>query len=606
MENHNQPFSDPSPLSEQLPSPKRRGLLVPVLVAGVLFCLLLFLAGFIFLLFALKGAGPVKVTRNSVLELNISGLIEEYRPASPFETILNYRAYQFHDYLQLVRKAEADAKIEGILLRVEPSSLSWAQMEELRHVLDRFKQSGKWIVATGSFWQDRDYFLASVADKVCVVPGALLFIDGLSASRIYYADLLKKYGVGVQVQAFGKYKSFADSYRRNDMSEPDREATQSLLDGIEAVFLQGVSSARNLTAEQITKAVNEGVYEADQALEAGLVDAVAYEDELKDIITQLLGGVEPRAYIQGTDYGGAKRADRGIPRNAIAVIYASGSIVMDTGGQSPFGNRVISPSQFIGDLDRARRSSDVRAIVLRIDTGGGSSLASDLIWREIHRTAEMGKPVIASMSSLAASGGYYMAMACDEIYAQPTTITGSIGTVSMRLNLENLLENLHLHSDGVKTAPHADFLGLSRALSPEEEADLRRRTKALYDDFVAKAARDRNLAVEDMEPYAQGRPWTGFDAQRHGLVDHLGSLSDAVAAAAEKAGLSDYNVVRFPREESYLDLMRKGTLALERKPSFSWLAEVVPQELQFLVEVTSGFSGKMGHLAISPFGIRID
>ena len=591
------------------PKPKQRSLFLPLFLLGIFLFLVAGLAFIAFFMMSFRTQRPVKVAAKSVLRLQVSGLIPEFVPANPVNVLLDKRPIVFLDYLHMVNTARRDDRIEGIFLEVGPSSLSWAQTEELRIALGKFKQSGKWVVSFGEIWQEQEYFLASVADDVFMAPEGILLLDGLMSRTTFYADIFEKYGIRVHVEAIGEYKSFADAYTRTEMSEPHREATLALLSSIETQMVDSVAESRGLEKTVVTGALEEAVYETAKAQELGLLDGVAYLDQIQEKMSEKLGlGEHSARIIDGGSYLVSRpEFGQGGP-DKIALIYAIGTIQSGNATQGFFGGNVISSDAFIQTLKDARKNPRVKAIVLRIDSPGGSSLASDVMWREIKRTREMGIPVIASMGGVAASGGYYMAMACDKIVAEATTITGSIGVVSMRVDFEEFYKEFLLHVDVVKTAPSADFFDPHRGLTESEIKSFHERALSSYRGFVSKAAESRGMEYEDMERIARGRVWSGFEAQGLGLVDQQGGLNDALQLAALEVKLDNYGIVRYPKDEDFWTLIRNGEFvqAKSKRMAVETVSELLPDELKSILNISRAQASLPAQLlALLPYRIEI-
>jgi len=601
----NQPVPErrrPAPPQQE---PRKRSLLVPILLVGVLvaFFVFVFVIASAFFLF-MPTREVATVQNKSVLLLDLRQGAPETAPLSPFTLFTNEREAVFHDHIDAVRAASADDRVSGVLLYLGPG-LGWAQAQELRSALQTFRERGKWVVSYGDTWEELEYYLASVADRVLMVPDSMLMLNGLRARTSFYADLLDKYGIGVHVEAHGEYKSFADSWRNTEMSEYHREATRVLLQRFEQTFSEAVSETRGISVADLQQALEKTVHQTSEALELGLLDGVSYYDQLRGELAGQLDLDDPDRvhFVPTVDY--VSRLSSG-GRSAIAVIYASGTIQSGSGRQDLFGGNVIADREFLEDLRAARRDSRVKAIVLRIDSPGGSMLASDIMWREIRRTVASGKPVIASMGNVAASGGYYMAMACDEIVALPTTITGSIGVVTMKIDLAGLYTKNDVYVDVVKTHESADLYDEYRGLTPDEIEMLSSRTRQSYQNFVKKAAESRGLAFEELDRVARGRVWSGADAAERRLVDVLGGLNTAIERAAAKVNLSNYDIIRYPLRETYFGFLEENDLPITRARNTAF-SRFIPHELRLL----AGFAAPDGRpfpitLAIEPYHLRID
>jgi len=587
------------------PRRKRRNFVLPLILLGLFLFLLIGVVAFAFLIFGMRDQKPVKVTPNSAIVLNLSGPISEYVPPAGLELLFNENRYYFHDYLALIEKALEDDKIKGLYLRVEPLSLGWAQVQELRRAFQDFAESGKWIVAYGEIVFEKELYLASVADEVYLPPESMIILDGLMSRTTFYRDALEWAGIKVDVAAFKEYKNFADPYRRQEMSEPHEEAIRVLLQGVETEMIEAIAASRSLSTDEIESALEQAVYEPQEAVDQGLVDGIRYESEIRASIAQRLGveDVSKLRLVDGLKYYRPDRGKSASGGNQIALLYAVGGIQSGSQERGGFGDAVVASDRFVKSIRAARKNKKTKAIVVRIDSPGGSALASDVIWQELRQASEAGIPIIASMGTVAASGGYYIAMGCDAIVAQPTTITGSIGVISMRVDFEELYRNLKVHVDVVKTAPNADFYDPYRPLTESERERFLARTEAFYRSFVTKAAQSRGMSYEQFEPFARGRVWTGSDALQHGLVDELGGLDEAIELAADRAGLDRYSTRIYPEAKDFWDLFQETSLMEAR--NHSTLAQFIPPDLRLMLDVTRGHQGRFGLVAMMPFEIEI-
>ncbi len=579
---------------------KKKSVLLPLLIIGIIGLVFVFIFGSLFLFFMFKEPAPEKAARGTVLSLKLEGQITEYAPANPFELLMGKPVFHFNDYLGLIDKAGKDPKIEGILLNVGITGLGWAQVEELREALTTFKESGKWIVARGGLWQEREYFLACVADEVYMSSQGLLNLDGFMASTSFYGDVLKKYGLGIHVEAVGEYKSMADGYRYNQMTEPVREMMTALLESREQVFIEAVAKSRNLEEQAVKDLLDTSIFEVEAGQKAGLLDGALYRDEITQLLEEKVGS-DTLNLLEYDRYWRPQHASGS--GDGVAVIHASGAIGSGEAEKGLFGGTRIAAENFIRDIRAARNNSRVKAIVIRIDSPGGEVLASDEIWREIMITKETGLPVFASMGNVAASGGYYMAMACDRIFASPTTITGSIGVVAMRFDFEKLYEQFLVNVEVVKTSPSADFFAPARALTEQEIEAFHERTLTSYRSFVTKASTCRKLEYNELERVARGRVWSGADALSHKLIDELGGLKEAIQAAADEGGLDHFQVIRYPMEDNSWGFLPGGMNAESKV--MEQLDPLIPDEVQYLGNFSSG-KGEIQLLAISPYHLDID
>jgi protease IV len=506
----------------------------------------------------------VTLDRDSVLELKLDKPIEERAVENPFAGIpLPLAQFQevlgLDNILEAIRKAKADNRIKGIYLNTESLDAGMATVEEIRKALLDFKESGKFIVSYSDAISEKAYYLNSVADRIYLNPSGLIEFNGLSSEIMFFKGTFDKLGVTPYVFRVGEFKSAVEPFIQQEMSPANREQTRSFLNSLHDHSLHNIAQSRNKSYQEL-KSISDSlkVTNAREALDHGLVTHLGYYDELLDYFRTELGEEDPTKKPNVVSLGRYKRVtsddERRTSRNKVAVIYASGNIVDGEGDRGNIGGTKLSEA-----IRKVRFDKTVKAVVLRINSPGGSALASDIIWREVELTRAQ-KPVIASMSDLAASGGYYIAMACDTIVAHPTTITGSIGVFGMLFNLEPFLnDRLGITFDRVKTGPYADLPTLTRSLTAFEQRVLQQEVERIYEEFTSKAAQGRHITQEELKRYASGRVWSGVEAQERNLVDVLGGLDDAIRIAAAKAGLGDdYRVRRYPERKSFFDEFFKG------------------------------------------------
>ncbi|MFY0686865.1 MAG: signal peptide peptidase SppA [Cyclobacteriaceae bacterium] len=511
--------------------------------------------GFIFfagIVSALESDEIPSVKENSILYLNMGGVVVERSIEDPLAEILpnsGPRMIGLTDILKSIKYAKEDAKIKGIYMEHRYLGASYASLKEIRDALIDFQESGKFIYAYGEYVSEGDYYLGSIADSVYLHPNGSLEFNGLSANITFWKGLFDKLEVKPEIFRVGKYKSFVEPFIRKDMSDQNREQYMVLLKGIYEIFLEGIAESRKIAVDDLADmSENLRIQLPIDALENGLIDVTGYEDEVKSKLAQRIG-VDEAKDINFISLGSYKKTvgSGKYSNDKIAVIVADGDIVM--GGD----DNTIVGERFAREIRNARESSSVKAIVLRINSPGGSLVASDLIWREVSLTKGV-KPIIASMSGVAASGGYYIAMNADTIVAQPNTITGSIGIFGMMFNLENFLENkLGITHDVVKTGEHSDIYTVTRQLSDHERSIIQRGVDDGYKTFITKAAEGRGVTPEDIDEVGGGRVWTGKQALEAGLVDVLGSYQDAIELAAEAAGLETYRVRYYPQQKQLLE-----------------------------------------------------
>ena len=460
---------------------------------------------------------------------------------------------------QAIQAAKEDDNIRGIYLTPGIVIGGWAALREIRHELIDFKTADKFVVAfNGQAMTEQAYYLSSVADENYLFPEGFIEFNGLASQTVFLKGLLEKIGVEPRVFRVGKFKGAIEPLIRDNLSEENRAQIESFLNSIYNTYLTDLAEVEgDLSAQELRDIADSmRVYLPAQAVEYGMVDALAYDDEVNDKLKQRLNLEEDDdevEFISLDEYQEAIATDTEYSKNRVAVIVAEGEI---REGESSDG--VIGGDTVGEELRKAREDDNVKAVVLRINSPGGSGTASEKIWREVQLMKEE-KPIIASMSTYAASGGYYMAMGCDTIVAQPNTITGSIGVFSVAFGTQELFNKLGLSVDVVKTGALADILYPTEPITPAEERIIQNSVEQFYETFVTKAAQGRNMSVENIKEIASGRVWTGAEAKERNLVDVLGNLDDAVAIAANRAGLEedDYRVKYYPEKKPLIDQILK-------------------------------------------------
>ncbi len=458
-------------------------------------------------------------------------------------------------------------------------SAGYGALQEIRDALLNFKSAGKFIYAYGEFISEGDYYLASVADGIYLHPQGNLEFNGLSANVTFYKGLFDKLGIEPEIFRVGSYKSAIEPLIRKDLSPENELQLKELLASLNETYLDEVAGTLNVDRSELENIQSQMLAQVPEEAEAyGLVTKLAYEDEVKDIITEEMGldDFEDVNIISFKRY--AKTVAGKYSKDRIAVIVGEGEIVM--GGDE---SEAIIGEKFAREIRRARENKSVKGIVVRINSPGGSITASDMIWREVQKTQEV-KPIIASMASYAASGGYYMAMACDTIVAQPNTITGSIGIFSVLFNFQDFLDKkIGITNDAVSTGEYSDILTVTRPLSSAEKAIFQKGVERGYKTFIDKVSEGRGMETAEVEAIAGGRVWSGNQALDNGLVDVIGSLQDAIDLAAYKAGVEDdYKVSYYPRLKPFFEefISRFGeevsirVLGRETVPSLQTLREL--------------------------------
>ncbi|KAM1340561.1 hypothetical protein ACFX2H_038934 [Malus domestica] len=475
-----------------------------------------------------------RVKKGSVLTIKLRGQVSD-QLKSRFSSGLS-----LPQICENLMKAAYDPRIPGVYLQIESLNCGWGKVEEIRrHILD-FKKSGKFVVAYVPACGEKEYYLASACQEIYAPPSAYFSLFGLTVQSSFIRGVLEKVGIEPQVERIGKYKSAGDQLARTTMSEENCEMLTALLDNIYGNWLDVISSTRGKKREDIENFINEGVYQVEKLKEEGWITNIQYDDEVISMLKERLG-VQKEKTLPMVDYRKYSKVQQltvGLSggKDKIAIIRASGSISRVQGGVSLPGSSIIG-EQFIEKIRTVRESKRYKAAIIRIDSPGGDALASDLMWREI-RLLAASKPVIASMSDVAASGGYYMAMAADAIVAENLTLTGSIGVVTGKFNLGKLYEKIGFNKEIISRGKYAEVLAAEqRSFRPEEAEIFAKSAQNAYKQFRDKAALSRSMTVDKMEEVAQGRVWTGNDAASRGLVDAIGGLSRAVAIAKLKANI---------------------------------------------------------------------
>jgi len=508
------------------------------------------------------------VQSNSVLTMELSGALPERVAPDPFAQALgDGPRYGVHDVRDALEKAAADDRIEGVLLKARSVAPQWAALQEVRAALLEYKESGKPLYAyTGEYYSNEAaYFLNSVADSVFAGPEGFFEFNGFTLQSTFFADMLEKVGVEPTVIRAGEFKSAGEAFTRSSFSEENEEQLRAIVDGQHTVFLNAVAESRGTTAEALQRIKEERpTFTARQALDRGLLDGLLFEDEVMDQMrTRLnIGENDELNTITLGRYARIPASDAGLERGSegtIAVVYAQGQIVPGS-EDSPFGGGMLASADFTETMRDAREDDRVDAVVVRVNSPGGSASASDAILREIALTQEE-KPVVISMGNVAASGGYWIATAANAIVADPLTITGSIGVFGLHLNTSELLsDRIGLTFDQVQTAPLADFLSPTDALTERERELFQTFVMETYSEFLEKVAEARGMTVEEVDAVAQGRVWTGADALEVGLVDELGGLSHAIDKAAGLVELEPgtFRIRELPRQKTFVEQLAAG------------------------------------------------
>ncbi len=583
-----------------------------LLVCALLFVLLL---GLVAAAGASFGKEAPEVKKGSVLHLRLNNEIVDRGRKDDLD--LDFGPFQsvgrtgLDELLENIDKAGRDERIAGIFLEPTMLNAGSATAQEIRRKLLEFRsKSGKPIYAHSEFYTQGTYFLSSAADSVFVVPEGDVDFRGLQAQLTFFKGLFDKAGVDIQFVkgSNNKYKSYGEMYTETEMTPANEEQLGALIEGIWDQYLEAVATARHLDRARLERIADSlEIRDGRDAQRLGLVDGALYRDEVMALLKKRFGVAEDKdlelvslsTYKRTSVTGDGVVGGSSSAKEKVAVVYASGGISSGQGDEENIGSETLSEA-----IRKARADSAVKAIVLRVNSPGGSGLASDVIWRELE-LARAAKPLVVSMGDVAASGGYYISCNANSIYAEPNTITGSIGVFGIIPNAQELLnQHLGITVDGVKTNHYADLFDVSRPLRPDEQALIQGMVDRFYETFKARVAQGRKMSVAQVDSVGRGRVWTGTDAKRVGLVDELGGLEDAIAAAARMAGLEKYRTVGYPEQEDLFKSLLKGLNAkaatyVEREV-LGLDPEVVGQarELQRVKQAT-GIQARM------PFSIRV-
>lgn len=595
------------------------------LVALIIFTgggLLLFI-GFIGAIAAMSGEQKtVSVENGAYVVFNLDANITDAPPRVDFSAFTSDdrpETLQLRNVTRALRAAAKDKRVAGLYLTgsLSPAGYGsgYAALKEVRSALLDFRASGKPIVAYMTFADKKDYYLASVANDVVLDPYGMILLPGLASQPMFYAGAFEKFGIGVQVTRVGKYKSFVEPFTRKDMSPENREQVQKLLDDVWGSLVSDIAESRGLTPAALQATVDsEGLIRAETAKAGKLVDRIAYRDEIIDELKSKTGRKGPKetfkqitlasyAKIAPDPVDTARRGAPPVRGSHIALVYAEGSIVDGEGDPGEIGG-----VKFARELRQLRQNDSIKAIVLRVNSPGGSAMASEAIQREI-RLAKKVKPVIVSMGSYAASGGYWISAYGDRIFAEPTTITGSIGVFGIQFDVQKLANSVGLTFDTVKTGKFADALTIARPKTDEELAVLQHMVDWIYDQFVGKVADGRHLKIDFVREIAQGRVWSGAEAKKLGLVDELGGLDAAIKYAADKAGMgSNYRLIEYPRKkefgEVFAEMFERFTPHNTRVKSTGIIADIT-RRLEADLGVLKSFNDPQGIYARLPLELAL-
>lgn len=503
----------------------------------------------------MSGQKKANVTPGSVLRIDLQGIVSERTQDTPLASLgLAEVNPSLEEMVQAIKVAKNNKNIKGIYISAGVVSANPASLQELRRAIDEFRKAGKFVVSYGGTYTQGAYYVCSAASKIILNPIGELEWRGLGGEMMFYKDLLKKVGVEMQVVKVGSYKSAVEPFTATEMSPANREQVTQYITSIWGNIKKEVSASRHISVAQLDALADKymAMQSAEDVVASKLVDKLAYEDDALDEVAKLAGkdDIEDVKFLSPSSLAPFADAENEDDDNEVAVYYATGDI---TSGKEEGGmlKEAIVAEKVVPDMKELADDDDVKAVVLRINSGGGSAYASEQIWHAVKKLATK-KPVVVSMGDYAASGAYYMSSAAQYIIAEPTTLTGSIGIFGMIPDVSGLMKDkLGIKFDGVKTNAHSDFFSTSRPFNADERAMLQSYVDRGYDLFVSRVAQGRKLSKARVNEIAQGRVWTGEDALKIKLVDKLGNLDDAVAVAAKRAGLKKYSTAHYPVEKDW-------------------------------------------------------
>jgi len=489
----------------------------------------------------------VEIGNNSILQLNFSHAVADRSSAKPnLSTFKIDKTFSLRSVTKAIKDAKTDDRIKGIYLDLSIVQVGMASLEEIREALKDFKTSGKFIIAHSEYYTHKSYYLASIADKVYLTPEGVVQFTGLSAQIMFYKSMLEKIGVEPEIIRHGKFKSAVEPFMLDEISDANKEQTHKYVGSIWNTILKGVGEERNISIKTLNNYADSLLVSSDKnSKELKLVDDLLYKDQIFEELKKLSDSEELKLVTLSDYLTSTKNIDDILnpKENNIAIIFAEGEIVNGKGGDDKIGSETLSEA-----IRDAREDESVKAIVFRINSPGGSALASEVIWRETV-LAKNTKPFYVSMGNVAASGGYYIACMADTIVAEPNTITGSIGVFGLLFNAKKLMNNVGININAVNTNTYSDMGSPARKMSDFERGVIQKGVEDIYSGFISHVAEGRGMKVAEVDSIGQGRVWSGEDAQKIGLVDVLGGLETTIGFAAKKASLENYGIKTFPKKD---------------------------------------------------------
>lgn len=530
---------------------------------------------FYYLMFSSLFEGPAPISRDSYLQLDIYGELPERESPEPLSQIFAAQVPVMGELLQSIRKAKIDDNIKGLIIRPMGLSTGWAKIEELKQTIEDFKTSGKKVYVYLEVASNREYYLALSGDTIFGSPEGLLFINGLLGGGYFLKGTLDKLGIEAEFIEAGKYKNYPEMFTRSGMSPAAKEMLSTILDDIFRRYLQEIEKSRGVSARRAKELIDKGIYSLKDAYKSGIIDTLMYYNEFTEFLKE-----KERSRPGIVSYSRYKEipfSKLGVKaKEYVALIYAVGSIVSGFGGDF-FEDGLIVSENMAKNIKKATEDKSVKAIVLRVNSPGGSGIASDIIWKQV-KEARTQKPVIISISDVAASGGYYISMAADTIYSQPSALVGSIGVFSGKFSVKGLYEKLGINKEEIPRGKNADIFSDISLFNDSQEELIREIVMQSYQDFISKAAEGRKVPAAEIREIAGGRVWTGEQAVQNGLIDKLGGLEDAIRSAKIMAGISPDTPVKlkvYPKQRSILERLMSGGLQART----DWLKNMLPTHI---------------------------
>ena len=590
---------------------------VVLIISGVVIGLVLvFVVGIALIVSAFRG-NPPSIKDNSVLALRVAGPLPDFVPDDPFRRLFGGQPQSLNSLLAQLRKAKVDKRITAVMLDIDMPQTGWAKAEEIRAAIADFRTSGKPVYAYMEMGLNKDYYIATACDKIFLPPPGELFTNGLAADVMFFRGSLDKLGIYPDIYQIGKYKSAGDMFTQKQMTEAHRQYINELLDDLSGRYMEGIAKARGKSVADVKTLIDNAPYTAKRAKDVGLIDGTAYHDEVEKELKKRLGYKDDDELhiAKASDYRQISQESLGLNKGEkIAVIYASGDI---TSGKSQFGSEgetTIGSDSLVKTIEEARDDKGVKAIVLRIDSPGGSGLASDIIWRAVE-AAKAKKPVVVSMSDVAASGGYYIACNANKIVAEPSTITGSIGVVGGKPVIKGFYDWIGVTNEYVLRGQNAGMFRETEKFSDTERAKWIEFLNTTYDDFITKVGKGRGKPKEDIDKIGQGRVWTGQQGKERGLVDEYGGLDKAIEIAKQLANIpADKSIqsVILPHPPGFFEQLMSGggeddadahVKTQQREALLATVPEDARRALRYALMLDRAKNGEV--MLVLPFELRI-